>query len=547
MIHHSGSPVMLDTPLTAEQATALGWIIDEAMASGFSLRQPLILCAVCHLPKFKGVTGSSHTTFVSRVLTQLPTVSDLAFEDFDPIWGTSKCCRRYVCKTCLSAAVISGIAVHWWFDLSNEDTTWLKCPVPCCDRSLPLRTDRDVVEILQTLGVQDSLAYGQRFKRASILRSALQQLDPLPSRDQLRRSKALHDRLVRFGWMRPLLTEDARVDMQSSPTAMLVPIDTADGQRTMQVPVFTSLLRPQLARICIVCDERYIQFDYKYHQQSWVRATKGFGTDWTWRILSFPADQVLPNCHHDNNICRDCLAKYIATQLETQGHGAVDNISCPELDCGRKYTHGEIQSLASPESFALYDRYIVLRSISSLPNFRWCLREGCVSGGLYDSPEVSPSPIECPSTVDNNCIVCSECGFTMCYSCQSPWHPSLTCAQQASLSQQGGAAHSMTQAWLARHTKPCPGDGCGVQVQKGDGCFHMTCSRCRFEFCWECLADWKGILEPGDGNIGNLRAEGHYEGCFFRRPGAPLPTTVTGCDLETGLRRLEQIGREHHH
>ncbi len=23
------------------------------------------------------------------------------------------------------------------------------------------------------------------------------------------------------------------------------------------------------------------------------------------------------------------------------------------------------------------------------------------------------------------------------------------------------------------------------------GCMHMTCSQCRFEFCWLCQGDWK--------------------------------------------------------
>ena len=38
--------------------------------------------------------------------------------------------------------------------------------------------------------------------------------------------------------------------------------------------------------------------------------------------------------------------------------------------------------------------------------------------------------------------------------------------------------------------KRCP--ACRYPIEKNGGCPHMTCSRCRAEFCWLCRADWKG-------------------------------------------------------
>ncbi|KAK8868845.1 hypothetical protein PGQ11_007423 [Apiospora arundinis] len=538
--------VTLDSPLTPPQIQEFTRLMNGMQLSGRNFKQPIALCAVCHLPKFKGAQGSSRSAYLSEMLTQLPGVTASAFEDFDPNWGVSTCCRRYVCKTCLTTAIIAGIGSQYWFELGKS--SWIKCPVPVCGKSLPLDRNLDVLGILEVLGVADAITHVRRFERANQLRKGLQALDPAPERNQLRRSKAFHDRLIRYGRMSSLLDgPPPQATGQLEPE--LLPIDTADGKGAIKIPVFKHLLKRKVPHTCVVCDETYQEFA-RGDETKWNRIIKGYGGEWTWRILSFPTKEILPECEHDHDICRECLATFISTQIQSRGHGVVDNIICATPDCSHRYSHEEIRCLAAPEVFATYDRYATINSVRDLPNFRGCLRDGCDGGGLYDGPaEVAgetPPELLLPSKDPNN-IMCIECGYHMCFTCQTPWHKGLRCAEATAQREHGDPHYGRTQDWLAQNTKPCPGAGCGVQVAKGEGCFHMTCSRCRFEFCWECLADWSGILvtvqvEDGRNEL-RFQPEGHREGCYFRGEDALLPTQVMGNTLEGGLRQLEEAGQ----
>ncbi|KAK7998213.1 capsule polysaccharide synthase Cps1 [Apiospora arundinis] len=505
--------VTLDSPLTPPQIQEFTRLMNGMQLSGRNFKQPIALCAVCHLPKFKGAQGSSRSAYLSEMLTQLPGVTASAFEDFDPNWGG--------------------------FNVLQEIRLWIKCPVPVCGKSLPLDRNLDVLGILEVLGVADAITHVRRFERANQLRKGLQALDPAPERNQLRRSKAFHDRLIRYGRMSSLLDgPPPQATGQLEPE--LLPIDTADGKGAIKIPVFKHLLKRKVPHTCVVCDETYQEFA-RGDETKWNRIIKGYGGEWTWRILSFPTKEILPECEHDHDICRECLATFISTQIQSRGHGVVDNIICATPDCSHRYSHEEIRCLAAPEVFATYDRYATINSVRDLPNFRGCLRDGCDGGGLYDGPaEVAgetPPELLLPSKDPNN-IMCIECGYHMCFTCQTPWHKGLRCAEATAQREHGDPHYGRTQDWLAQNTKPCPGAGCGVQVAKGEGCFHMTCSRCRFEFCWECLADWSGILvtvqvEDGRNEL-RFQPEGHREGCYFRGEDALLPTQVMGNTLEEG-------------
>jgi len=68
---------------------------------------------------------------------------------------------------------------------------------------------------------------------------------------------------------------------------------------------------------------------------------------------------------------------------------------------------------------------------------------------------------------------------------------------QAGTYREPGPAPRLTDEELVHKTsKPCP-TGCGWQIEKNLGCNHMTCSRCRHEFCWLCLQPYNHPASAG--------------------------------------------------
>jgi hypothetical protein len=220
------------------------------------------------------------------------------------------------------------------------------------------------------------------------------------------------------------------------------------------------------------------------------------------------------------DICRACLAKDLEQRVQSQGPSIWERLPCPNPDCGHVYTHQQVRCLADAGTFALYDTYGLNRILETRPSFRKCLRPGCSNGQMYEVLGGGESSTR-------NRMECGVCGYAMCFKHQCRWHEGSTCDEYDRGSGRRQSVQ-LRELWLAQNTKACP--HCGVRIEKNQGCFHMTCTKCRFQFCWECLADWSKIQN---------RREGHNAGCFFRGEGAPSAIAVAGNTLEEARRSLE--------
>lgn len=205
-------------------------------------------------------------------------------------------------------------------------------------------------------------------------------------------------------------------------------------------------------------------------------------------VLVFP-------CADGHAVCLECFAIYSITKLndrqfvhsKTYGY----TLPCPG-------SSGSCNSALIPEAHHFrvlqddqHDRYqrfgteeFVLKMGGVL-----CPGRGC-GMGLLPEPNMRR-------------IKCDHCQFEFCRECKEPFQRGHTCNQSnpnpttnaRASNYQVNLENARRARWEAEArqvieqiSKKCP--GCKTNTEKNGGCNHMTCSRCRFEWCWICLIRW---------------------------------------------------------
>ncbi|KAF2104625.1 hypothetical protein NA57DRAFT_70834 [Rhizodiscina lignyota] len=205
-------------------------------------------------------------------------------------------------------------------------------------------------------------------------------------------------------------------------------------------------------------------------------------------------------CDHAATVCLSCFTNWIRVRID---EGNWKAIPCPE--CSRTLSYGDLLDLLKevPKLFERYDTLITRDAISSDSTFRYCLAPGCASDQFH------------PRGTDEPIFTCEACGFKACVVHECAWHAGETCSdfgerKEKEESAQRRRDEKASIAAVKQDSKECPNKECKVRITKYGGCDHMTCSRCKHEFCWECLARYDEIASRGNHK--------HRKGCSYHRP-----------------------------
>uniref|UniRef100_A0A3B3ZFS4 RBR-type E3 ubiquitin transferase n=1 Tax=Periophthalmus magnuspinnatus TaxID=409849 RepID=A0A3B3ZFS4_9GOBI len=176
-------------------------------------------------------------------------------------------------------------------------------------------------------------------------------------------------------------------------------------------------------------------------------------------------------CQH--SFCKACWEQH-CTVLVKDGMGV--GISCMAQDC----------SLRMPEDFVLpllpgdelkekYRRYLFRDYVESHFQLQLCPGADCPIVIKVQEPRARR-------------VQCSRCSEVFCFKCRQMYHAPTDCATIRKWLTKC-ADDSETANYISAHTKDCP--KCNICIEKNGGCNHMQCSKCKHDFCWMCLGDWK--------------------------------------------------------
>ncbi|KAG8127924.1 hypothetical protein E2320_014802, partial [Naja naja] len=167
-------------------------------------------------------------------------------------------------------------------------------------------------------------------------------------------------------------------------------------------------------------------------------------------------------CQHQ--FCRSCWEQH-CTVLVKDGVGV--GVSCMAQDCLLRTPEDFVFPLLPSEELKdKYRRYLFRDYIES--HFQLQLCPGA----------------DCPMVIQ----VQEPKARRVHFKCRQMYHAPTDCATIRKWLTKC-ADDSETANYISAHTKDCP--KCNICIEKNGGCNHMQCSKCKHDFCWMCLGDWK--------------------------------------------------------
>jgi len=181
-------------------------------------------------------------------------------------------------------------------------------------------------------------------------------------------------------------------------------------------------------------------------------------------------------------VCNECWGYYIVEKVKNGIESLT--IRCPFAGCKRSAPIDFVKQNAPEKYSKLYTKLLTNDMVSLSPNYVYCIGKGCPKAYKVEEKFLTSS-----KKLPSQDAVCS-CGTLVCLRCEGAGHEPLNCKMFEEWdSNLEKVLNTLNEVWKKKNSKPCP--HCKTSIEKNQGCMHMTCAKCRGEFCWLCLGEWK--------------------------------------------------------
>ncbi|PWW80594.1 hypothetical protein C7212DRAFT_350019 [Tuber magnatum] len=187
-------------------------------------------------------------------------------------------------------------------------------------------------------------------------------------------------------------------------------------------------------------------------------------------------DTYAMKCGH--RYCADCYRQYIESKIKDEGEAS--RIECPAEGCSRIVGSKTIDLLVPSNINHRYKELLNRTYVDDKPNLRWCPAPNCEY--VVDCA-IRPTLLHAIVPT----VQCS-CSHQFCFGCGYADHLPCPCLLVKKWLKKC-EDDSETANWISANTKECP--KCISTIEKNGGCNHMTCRKCKHEFCWVCMGPWQ--------------------------------------------------------
>lgn len=179
----------------------------------------------------------------------------------------------------------------------------------------------------------------------------------------------------------------------------------------------------------------------------------------------------LERCRHI--FCNKCWTDYLTAKIEDSV--GLDVVNCPASNCNAIVGDDKVLAMLSSSPKRITEKYLKLISelfIEHNVQFNWCPGVNCSLVLKVDTTRCQNKPLLC------------NYNHHFCGSCLQIWHAPIQC-QLLKKWVNRSKDDLESVSWIMENARPCP--NCKVNIEKNQGCNHMTCKKCKHEFCWICF------------------------------------------------------------
>ena len=193
----------------------------------------------------------------------------------------------------------------------------------------------------------------------------------------------------------------------------------------------------------------------KYNKYDYGKKECGVCSD---EISAVDKAKVKLPCNH--YFCFDCWSEYLKEKINNAN---VYKISCMEHKCGYILEEKFVKSIIGSDNTLVekYDKFLTRKKLmDSNKKIKFC-----------------PIP-DCDGYAEKKKSKYVQCNFghEFCFECGQQPHGKKKCAKVIDEGFEEWKSHTLV--------KRCP--YCKFWTEKNEGCNHMTCSQCKYQWCWIC-------------------------------------------------------------